>query len=137
MVTGYTTGVYDLFHVGHLRVLERAKQECEYLIVGVTTDALSLERKKKKPVIPYEERVEIVSSIRWVDEVVPQASMDKFKAWEMHKFNRMFVGDDWRGTHQWDALEKEFSELDVEILYFPYTGHTSSTRLAAALDALQ
>lgn len=137
MIIGYTTGVYDLFHVGHLNILERARKECDHLIVGVTTDSLSYERKQKKPIVPFEERIQIVSAIRWVDEVVPQAGMDKFEAWRQHKFNRMFVGDDWRGTPTWVALEKKFAEFDVDIVYFPYTTHTSSTRLATALEAFK
>lgn len=136
MIFGYTTGVFDMFHVGHLRVLERAKANCDRLLVGITTDELSLERKGKLPVVPFDERREIVSALRCVDTTVPQTTMDKRVAWEALRFNKMFVGDDWRGTDAWNALEAEFSELGVEIVYFPYTKTTSSTQLRTALDGL-
>lgn len=131
---GYTTGVYDLFHIGHLNLLKRAKLECDYLIVGVTTDELSLSRKGKKPVIPFVERLDIVGSIKFVDEVVPQTNMDKMEAWNNLKFNKMFVGDDWKG--KWDSIEKDFSKIGVEIVYFSYTKHTSSTLLRSILEKI-
>lgn len=133
---GYTTGVFDLFHIGHLNILRNAKLECDYLIVGVTTDELSENEKGKKPVIPFAERMAIVESIKYVDMVVPQTSYDKFEAWNNLKFNIMFVGDDWKGTPKWDKLEKDFSERGVKIHYFPYTQHTSSTKLRAVLDKI-
>lgn len=128
-VVGYTTGVFDLFHVGHLNILRRAKQQCDYLIVGVTTDELSIERKGKAPVIPFEERKEILSNIVFVDEVVPQETMNKFAAWESYKFEKMFVGSDWKGTDKWNNLEVDFAKVGVDIIYFPYTSTTSSTLL--------
>jgi len=133
---GYTTGVYDLFHIGHLNLLKRAKLECDYLIVGVTTDELSESRKGKRPVIPFTERMEIVEHIKFVDEVVPQTNMDKFEAWNNLKFDKMFVGDDWKGTEKWNELDRQFGELGVEIVYFPYTTHTSSTKLREVLEKL-
>lgn len=133
---GYTTGVFDLFHIGHLNVLRRAKIECDHLIVGVTTDEVSEQHKGKRPIIPFMERMEIVEHIDFVDEVVPQTNMDKFEAWNNLKFDRMFVGDDWKGSQMWNQLEQQFSEVGVEILYFPYTKHTSSSRLRAVLDKL-
>ncbi len=123
---GYTTGVFDLFHVGHLKLLKRAKEHCDKLIVGVTIDAL-VSYKYKKAIIPFEERIEIVQNIKCVDKVVPQVSFDKMKAWEKLKFNVMFVGDDWKGTERWEKYEVEFSKIDVSIRYFPYTKGTSST----------
>lgn len=134
MIFGYTTGVFDMFHVGHLRLLERAKQQCDRLIVGVTTDELSLERKNKLPIVPFEERRHLVAALRCVDITVPQTSMDKRAAWESLRFHRMFVGDDWRGTDLWNGLEREFSQIGVDIVYFPYTTTTSSTQLRDALD---
>lgn len=128
---GYTTGVFDMFHIGHLNLLRRARLECDYLIVGVTTDELSFSGKGKKPIIPFEERVEIVENIKFVDEVVPQVDYNKIQAWNNYKFDMMFVGDDWKGTDKWNALEAELSE--VEIVYFPYTGSTSSTELRKIL----
>lgn len=134
-IVGYTTGVFDLFHIGHLNILRRARAECDHLIVGVTTDELSMSRKQKTPVIPFEERVEIVRHIDFVDEAVEQDTMDKFSAWEKHKFHRMFVGDDWKGTPQWDKLEAQFASVSVEIVYFPYTAHTSSTMIREKLKS--
>jgi glycerol-3-phosphate cytidylyltransferase len=136
MIFGYTTGVYDMFHIGHLRLLERAKAECDQLIVGVTTDELALEVKGRAPIVPFDERRQIVSALRCVDLTVPQTSMDKRRAWESLRFDRMFVGDDWRGTERWNALEREFAEIGVEIVYFPYTDSTSSTRLRDTLELL-
>ena len=129
VVRGYTAGVFDMFHIGHLRILKRASRHCDHLTVGVTTDELSLSRKKKKPVVPWEERAAIVGQVRYVDEVVPQTSMDKVAAWHRHHFHVMFVGDDWRGSPTWIELEKAFAELGVVVHYFPYTPHTSSTSL--------
>ena len=126
---GYTTGVFDLFHIGHLNILKRARLECDYLIVGITTDELAMSVKGEKPFIPFEERVEIVESIKFVDEVVPQTTYNKMKAWNNLKFDRMFVGDDWKNTKEWIQIEKDFSEYNVEIIYFSYTSHTSSTIL--------
>lgn len=133
---GYTTGVFDLFHIGHLNVLKRAKLECDYLIVGVTSDELSMKVKNKKPVIPFSERMEIVESIKFVDEVLPQMDYDKIAAWNNLKFDKMFVGDDWKGSRKWIEIESDFSKLGVEIMYFPYTTHTSSTLLKEALNKL-
>ena len=133
---GYTTGVFDLFHIGHLNILKRAKLECDYLIVGVTSDELSLKEKKIKPVIPFNERLEIVESIKFVDEVVPQMNYDKIEAWNNLKFDRMFVGDDWKDTDKWNQIEKNFAPHNVEILYFPYTSNTSSTALREVLKKL-
>ena len=134
-VIGYTTGVYDLFHVGHLNILKRAKEHCDYLIVGVTVDDL-VSYKGKQVVIPYEERVEIVKAVRYVDEVVPQTTMDKMEAWNKYHFNKMFAGDDWKGTPTWNHWEEEFSKVGVEIIYFPYTKTTSSTKLREVLDII-
>lgn len=132
---GYTTGVYDMFHIGHLNILKRAKEECEYLIVGITTDEL-VSYKNTKAIIPHKERMKIVEGIKYVDKVVPQGSMNKMEAWEKYKFDVMFVGSDWKGTDQWNKLEKEFGAIDVEIIYFPYTEGTSSTKLRKVLDKI-
>lgn len=130
---GYTTGVFDLFHIGHLNVLKRASLECDHLIVGVTTDELSLEGKNKSPVIPFQERMEIVGALKYVDEVIPQVNYDKVEAWNNLKFDIMFVGDDWKGTKKWDEIEKNFAKKGVTINYFPYTTHTSSSILREVL----
>ena len=126
---GYTTGVYDMFHIGHLNLLKKAKEQCDFLIVGVSTDELCYSSKNKYPVIPYDERVEIVEAIRYVDKVVPQTNKDKFAAWEKYKFNAMFVGDDWKGKPLFIEAEKKLNKVGVEVIYFPYTKHTSSTIL--------
>lgn len=127
MILGYTTGVFDLFHVGHLNILKNAKSMCDRLIVGVTTDDMMMSYKKKNTVIPFEERCEIVSAIEFVDLVLPQSNMNKIEAWEKLKFNKMFVGDDWYKNKKWEDYEKQLKEHNVEIIYFPYTKKTSST----------
>lgn len=129
MIIGYTTGVYDMFHIGHLNIIKRAKEKCDYLIVGVSTDELVEKEKNKTPVIPFEERLEIVSAIRFVDKVVPQTDKNKFEAWRKYHFNKMFVGSDWKGTSQWDKFEKQFAPYGVEIVYLPHTDGISSTKL--------
>jgi glycerol-3-phosphate cytidylyltransferase len=133
---GYTTGVFDLFHIGHLNILKRARLECDHLIVGITTDELSESAKNKKPFIPFQERMDLVEAVKYVDEVVPQTSYDKMEAWNNLKFNRMFVGDDWKGSDQWNTIEDEFAQVGVEIIYFPYTTHTSSTILRDILSKI-
>lgn len=128
-VIGYTTGVYDMFHIGHLNVIRRAKEQCDYLIVGVSTDELVEHDKNKIPVIPYCERAEIVNAIKYVDKVVPQNNKNKMEAWEKYHFDKMFVGSDWKGTPQWNEYEREFSAIGVEIVYLPHTDGISSTQL--------
>lgn len=132
---GYTTGVYDMFHIGHLNILQRAKEQCDYLIVGVTTDEL-VSYKGKKSIIPHDERMKIVESIRFVDKAVPQENMNKMEAWEKYGFDVMFVGSDWKGTDKWNEFEREFSSVGVDIVYFPYTKGTSSTQLRDALERI-
>ena len=136
MTVGYTTGVFDLFHIGHLNILRRAKEKCDYLIVGVSVDELVEGYKGKRPFIPYDERFAIVEAIKYVDKVVPQTSMDKMKAWNEYHFDIMFHGDDWKGTETWNKWEREFAKIGVEIIYFPYTNETSSTQLREALEHL-
>jgi len=132
-VVGYTTGVYDMFHIGHLNVIRRAKEQCDYLIVGVSSDELVIKEKNKKPVIPFEERAEIVAAIRYVDEVVVQPDKNKMAAWERYHFDKMFVGSDWKGTPQWNRFEEEFAPLGVEIVYLPHTDGVSSTKLTGII----
>ncbi len=135
-IIGYTTGVYDLFHVGHLNLLKNAKGLCDNLIVGVTSDEL-VSYKNKKAVIPHNERMEIVRNIKFVDAVVPQYDMDKFKMWERLKFDVMFVGDDWFETPKWRELEEEFKKVGVKIIFFPYTKGVSSTIINETLKKLR
>lgn len=136
MIIGYTTGVYDMFHIGHLNVIKNAKKQCDYLIVGVSTDDLVRKEKGKTPVIPFQERMEIVSALKYVDKVVPQIDKDKFAAWEKYKFDKMFVGSDWKGTKQWNEFEKQFSKYNVEIVYLPHTDGISSTKLTSVIKEI-
>lgn len=127
-IIGYTAGVYDLFHIGHLNLLKNAKAQCDKLIVGVTSDKAA-EYKGKKPFIPQEERMEIVRSIKYVDEVVIQDDLDKIKAHDKYKYNILFVGSDWQGTEKWNHYEHELKQRGSTVVYLPYTKHTSSTIL--------
>lgn len=129
MIIGYTTGVYDMFHIGHLNVIRRAKEQCDYLIVGVSTDELVQKEKNKTPIIPFKDRIEIVKAIKYVDEVVPQYDKNKFGAWEKYKFNKMFVGSDWKGSEAWNRFERQFEPYGVKIIYLDHTDGISSTIL--------
>lgn len=132
---GYTTGVYDMFHIGHLNILKRAKEQCEFLIVGVTTDELCLQRKNKLPIIPEAERIEIVQAIRYVDKVVPQRDMDKRKAVGDYHADAVFVGSDWKGTPAWERYEQELAQLGCTVVYLDHTDGISSTILRERLNA--
>ena len=134
MVIGYTTGVFDLFHIGHLNVLRNARSMCDRLIVGITDDELLYEYKNKHPVIPFLERMEIVRNIKCVDVVIAQRTMDKFEAWKRLRFDIMFVGDDWYETQKWEAIQRQLEEVNVRIVYFPYTQGTSSTLVNEILE---
>ena len=134
MVIGYTTGVFDMFHIGHLNILRRAKEKCDYLIVGVTTDDLCFKRKHKYPIINENDRMAIVKAIRYVDEVVLQSDMDKLKAVKRYGVNVVFVGSDWKGTASWNEYEKEFSEIGCSVEYLSHTDGISSTILRDKLN---
>ena len=134
MVIGYTTGVYDLFHVGHLNLLKNAKGMCDKLVVGVTVDEL-VSYKGKRALIPFDERIEIVRSVRYVDAAVQQYDMDKLTACKKLGASVMFVGDDWYGTERWQEYERQFAEEGIKIVYFPYTKGVSSTIITQALEA--
>lgn len=133
---GYTTGVFDMFHIGHLNVLRNAKEKCEHLIVGVSTDDLVKSYKHKTPVIPFEERIAIVESIKYVDEVIPQTSMDKFEAWERLRFDAIFHGDDWKGSDMYNEIERKLREVGVDMVFLPHTQGTSSTILKDVLQKM-
>lgn len=135
-VVGYAPGAYDLFHVGHLNLLRRARASCDYLIAGIVSDELCLQVKGVQPVIPLDERVEIVAALNVVDEVHVDLVPDKLVAWRALRFDRIFKGDDWRGTPKGDLLERRFANVGVEVVYFPYTQQTSSTLLRLALQEL-
>ena len=132
MIIGYTAGVYDLFHIGHLNLLKNAKGMCDKLIVGITVDEL-VSYKNKKAFIPYEERIEMVRACRYVDAVVPQEDMDKLTMCRKLGASYLFVGDDWYGTEEWNNYEKEFEKNNIRIIYFPYTKGISSTRIRELL----
>lgn len=132
---GYTTGVFDMFHIGHLNILKRAKEQCEYLIVGVTTDELSYKRKNKYPIICEKDRVEIIESIRYVDRVVLQENMDKLSAVKTLGCDAVFVGSDWKNTAAWNTYEKQFAEIGCEVVYLDHTDGISSTILRERLNA--
>lgn len=132
MIIGYTTGVYDLFHIGHLNLLKNAKGMCDKLVVGVTVDEL-VQYKGKSALIPFEDRIEIVRACKYVDAAVPQYDMDKLKACKELGAALLFVGDDWFGTEEWKKYEEEFSKEGVKIVYFPYTRGVSSTKIANTL----
>ncbi len=136
MIIGYTAGVYDMFHIGHLNVIRNAKAQCDYLIVAVSTDELVKKEKNKTPVIPFEERKDIIASLKYVDEVVPQIDKNKFGAWQKYKFNKMFVGSDWENTPQWKKYEKELKPHGVEIVYLPHTDGISSTKLTELIKKI-
>jgi len=133
---GYAAGAYDLFHIGHLNILKHAKSACDHLIAGVVSDEMLLASKGKPPVIPLAERLEIVQSIRYVDQAHPEVLADKLDTWRELRFDIFFKGDDWRGTEKGLRLEREFAKVGVEVVYFPYTMTTSSTSLRRALDVL-
>lgn len=132
MIIGYTAGVFDLFHIGHLNLLKNAKGMCDRLVVGVTTDEL-VGYKGKRAMIPFEDRIEIVRSIQYVDAAVPQYDMDKLKACRELGSSMLFVGDDWYGTKKWKKYEEEAAMTGIQIIYFPYTKGISSTKITEAL----
>lgn len=134
MIIGYTTGVFDMFHIGHLNILRRAKAQCDYLIVGVSTDELVQHDKNKTPIIPFADRCAIVEAIKYVDKVIPQPDKNKFAAWERYHFNKMFVGSDWKGTETWKRFEAQFAPVGVEIIYLDHTDGISSTILRDKLN---
>ncbi|WP_199741467.1 adenylyltransferase/cytidyltransferase family protein [Helicobacter sp. MIT 05-5293] len=136
IIVGYTSGVYDLFHIGHLNLLKNAKGLCDKLIVGVTIDEL-VSYKNKRAVIPFSERIEIVRNIKVVDAAIAQEEIDKYKMWEKLHFDMLFVGDDWYNSPSWNEMEAKFKAVGVRVVYFPYTKGTSSTLLNETLMKLR
>lgn len=134
---GYAAGAFDLFHIGHLNLLRHAKQHCDYLVAGVVSDEMLREVKGSEPVIPTAEREEIVRHVDFVDEVYVERVPDKLEVWREVGFTHFFKGDDWRGTEKGMQLERRFARVGVEVVYFPYTAHTSSTALRRALELLE
>lgn len=136
MVIGYTTGVFDLFHIGHVNILRNSKSMCDRLIVGVTVDEL-VSYKGKRAIIPFEERIQVVRACQYVDMAVPQETMDKLDAYQRYKFDIIFVGNDWYQTEKWNQLNETFEKLGVNIVYIPYTKGTSSTLINEILCELR
>lgn len=131
-IIGYTAGVYDMFHIGHLNVIKNAKERCDYLIVGVSTDEVVEKNKNKKPIIPYDERAAIVEAIKYVDKVIPQIRYDiegKIETVKNNGINVMFVGSDWQGTEKWNKIEAELAKIGCKVVYLPHTDGISSTML--------
>ena len=128
---GYTTGVFDMFHIGHLNILKHAKEQCDYLIVGVSTDELVQSYKHRKPIIPLEQRVAIVEAIKYVDRVVLQTSMDKMAAYNELHFDAIFHGDDWKGSPLYNEVVKKFAEVGVDMVFLPHTDGISTTLIRA------
>jgi len=135
-IVGYAPGVYDLFHVGHLNILRHARSKCDYLVAGVVSDEMAELAKGRRPVVPLIERLEIVRSIDFVDAAFVETVPDKLETWKQVRFDVIFKGDDWRGTAKGVKLERDFATVGVDVVYFPYTVHTSSTQLRRALDLL-
>ena len=136
IIIGYTTGVYDLFHIGHLNLFKNAKGMCDKLVVGVTVDEL-VAYKGKRALIPFEDRIELVRSCKYVDAAVPQYDMDKLTACKKLGARFLFVGDDWHGTEKWKRYETEFAKEGITIVYFPYTKGVSSTKITEALNMVR
>jgi glycerol-3-phosphate cytidylyltransferase len=130
---GYVPGAWDMFHIGHLNILKRAAAQCDYLIAGVVTDEVLEKAKGKKPMVPLAERIRIVANMSMVDSAVVDVSSDKLVMWRELGFDVLFKGDDWRGTPKGDKLEADLRSVGVDLVYFPYTGHTSSSALRRIL----
>lgn len=133
---GYTTGVFDMFHIGHLNILKKSKEMCDTLIVGVSTDDLVMNYKRKLPIIPYEERAAIVEAINYVDKVVPQKSMDKLAAWKELHFDVLFHGSDWKNSDMYNKIEEGLKTVGVDMVYIPHTEGISSTYLSEILQSI-
>ena len=132
-VIGYTQGTFDMFHIGHLNLIKNAKRHCGYLVVGVNSDDLVESYKNKRPIIPLDERVEIMRAIKYVDEVIVTNTLDKKEIWEKVRFNEIYIGDDWKGNERWEKTGKEMEQLGAKLVFLPYTKDTSSTMLREKL----
>lgn len=133
-IVGYTQGVFDMFHIGHLNILKMAKERCDYLIVGVNSDDLTEQYKSKRPIIPEDERLAIVAAIEYVDVAGIATDLNKLEVYKKHRYDIIFVGDDHKGEPRWQQLEAELGELGSRVVYLPYTKHTNSTKLRVVLD---
>jgi glycerol-3-phosphate cytidylyltransferase len=136
MIIGYTTGVFDLFHIGHLNIIKKSKKKCDFLIVAVSNDQLAFKLKKKKPVIPFKERIEIIKSLKYVDRVIEEKVDDKTKVKKKYKINVIFKGDDWKNTNKWINLQKKLKKQNVRVEFLRYTKKTSSTLITKILKKM-
>ena len=136
MIIGYTTGVFDLFHIGHLNIIKQSKKKCDYLIVGVTSDKLVFKLKKRHPIIPYSERSKIISSLRYVDKVVEEKIDDKILAWKKLKYNIVFKGSDHKNSEKWEKWKTELKGFGVKVKFIKYTKDTSSTLISSVLNKI-
>ena len=134
MIIGYTQGTYDMFHIGHLNLIRNAKAQCDYLIVGVNSDELVENYKNKRAIVPLSERMDIIEAIRYVDKVVACTTLDKVKMQKKHHFDKIFIGDDWKGNERWRQTELDMKALGAEVVYLPHTEGTSSTMLREKLN---
>ncbi|MDO4418300.1 MAG: adenylyltransferase/cytidyltransferase family protein [Eubacteriales bacterium] len=134
---GYTTGVYDMFHIGHLNILKKAKERCDYLIVGVSTDEVVQSYKHRTPIIPFAERIAIIRELRCVDQAVPQSSMNKMEAWKEYHFDALFHGSDWKGSEMYNNMIEQFAKVGVDVVFLPHTEGVSSTLLSEVLYKLK
>lgn len=132
-IIGYTAGTFDMFHIGHLNLIKNAFSRCDYLIVGVNSDSLVQEYKGKRAIIPLEERMEIISALRYVNEVMQVDSLDKKIGWNQKHYDLLFIGDDWKGNPRWEITEREMEEVGVKTIYLPHTKGTNSTLLREKL----
>lgn len=133
-IIGFTAGAFDMFHVGHLNLIKNAKAQCDYLIVGVNTDELIASYKNKRAIVPLDERLQIVSALKYVDEVEVVDTLDKVEMWKRKPFDVVFIGDDWKGTERWNATELELEQCgEIKVIYLPYTKGTTSTLLREKL----
>ena len=134
MIIGYTQGTYDMFHIGHLNLIRNAKAQCDYLIVGVNSDELVENYKNKRAIVPLSERMDIIGAIRYVDKVVACTTLDKVEMQKKLHFDKIFIGDDWKGNERWRQTELDMKALGAEVVYLPHTEGTSSTMLREKLN---
>lgn len=136
LVIGYVSGAWDMFHIGHLNLLRKAKTHCDYLIVGVNTDKRIIEQKKRTPVFPYKDRAAIVKACKYVDKVIPQNDSDRLSTWKKYHFNKLFAGSDWKNTPRWNEYAEQLNPLGVEIVFFPRTKGISSTKIRETIQKI-
>jgi len=133
---GFTDGVFDMFHVGHLNLINLAKQYCDYLIVGVHGDGIVMEYKNTYPIIREEDRRKIIASVKGVNKAVINYTREKLELWKLYKFNAMIIGDDWKGTERWNKFEEILASVNVDVIYVPYTKGISTTDIKKKISQM-